>query len=125
MDLPAFLAAERLSLGGACVSRAVREGSHTAFYFWISVVFVFVFLFFWAYLFYFPYVHPCNRGVWVLVTQYTLQITFNGDPGFVASVPRAKGSASSEALLPRTFVLSFVLGLPSPIMFYFVFFLLM
>jgi hypothetical protein len=125
MALPAFLAAERLSLGGACVSRAVRDGSHTAFCFWISVVFAFVFLFFWAYLFYFPHVHPRNRGVWVLVTQYTLQITFNGNPGFVASVPRTKGPASSEALPLHNFILSFVLGLPSPIMFYFVFFLLM
>jgi hypothetical protein len=33
-----------------------------------------------------PHVHPCNC-VWVIVTQYTCQITFNGDPGFVASVP--------------------------------------
>jgi hypothetical protein len=90
-----------------------------------SVVFVFIFLFFWAYLFYFSHVYPCNRGVWVLVTQYTLQITFTGDPGFVVSVPQAKGPASSEALPPRTFILSFVLGLPSSIMFYFVFFFLM
>jgi hypothetical protein len=44
MGLLVFLAAERLSLGGACVSRTVREGSHTAFCLWISIVFVFVFL---------------------------------------------------------------------------------
>jgi hypothetical protein len=37
--------------------------------------FFFVFLFFWAYLFCFPHVHPCNRGVWVLMTQYSLQFT--------------------------------------------------
>lgn len=125
MGLPAFLDAKRLSLGGACVSRAVREGSHTACCFWISVVFVYVFLFFWAYLFYFLHGHPCNRSVWVFVTQYTTQITFNGDPGFVASVPRVKGPASSEVLLPRTFILNFIFGLPSPILFYFVFDLLM
>jgi hypothetical protein len=46
MGLSAFLAAERLSLGGACVSCAVREGSHTALCFWISVVFFFCFLIF-------------------------------------------------------------------------------
>jgi hypothetical protein len=125
MGLPVFLAAERLSLGGACVSRTVRDGSHTACCLWIYVVFVYVFLSFWAYLFSFLYVHLCNRCVWVFVTQYTTQITFNGDPGFVASVPRAKGPASSEALPPRTFILSFVFGLPSPILYYFVFDLLM
>jgi hypothetical protein len=84
-----------------------------------------LFLFFWAYLFYFLHGHPCNQGVWVLMTQYTLQITFNGDLGFVASVSRAKGLAFLEALPPRTFVFRFVLGLPSPFVFYFVFYLLM
>jgi hypothetical protein len=38
------------------------------------------------------------------VTQYTCEITFNGDPGFVASVPQTKGPASLEALPPRTFI---------------------
>jgi hypothetical protein len=44
-------------------------------------------------------------GILVIVTQYTYEITFNGDPDFVASVHRVNESASSEAL-PR--VLSFV-----------------
>jgi hypothetical protein len=43
----------------------------------------------------------------------------------VVSVPQAKWPASSEALPPCTFVLRFVLGLPSPFVFYFVFYLLM
>jgi hypothetical protein len=63
--------------------------------------------------------------VWVLVTQYILQIIFTGDSGFVASVPQVKGLASSKALPLHTFILNFVLGLFSPIVFYFVFFLLM
>jgi len=48
------------------------------------------------------------------MTQYTYDITFIGDPGFVASVPRVKGPASSKALPPRTFVLSLLFGLPMP-----------
>jgi hypothetical protein len=60
-----------------------------------------------------PPVYPCF-SVWVLVIQYTCEITFNGDPGFVASVPRVKGLASSEALPPRTYVLSLIFGLPIP-----------
>lgn len=121
MGLSAFLVAEWLSLGGAWDTRAVSEGSHFALCFWISVVFVFVFLFFWAFLCYFPHVYPCNWCVCVIVTQYTTQITLSGDPDFVAFVPRAKGPASSKVLSPHTFILSFVLGLPSPITFYFVF----
>jgi len=75
---------------------------------------VFVLLFFWAYLLYpSPHVYPCF-SVWVHVTQYTCEITFNGDPDFVASVPRVKGPASSEALPPRTYVLSLIFGLPIP-----------
>jgi hypothetical protein len=63
-----------------------------------------------------PIIHPifCYYGVWVLVTQYTFEITFTGDPGFVTSVSRANGPAFSEALPPRTFVLSFIFGLPRP-----------
>jgi hypothetical protein len=42
---------------------------------------------FWAFLLHLPpLVHHCN-GVWVIVTQYTSQITFIGDPRFVAFVP--------------------------------------
>jgi hypothetical protein len=112
---PPLPIAERLSLGGAWFSRASWEGSHTASSANIAAaVFVFLCLLYWAYLlYYFPPVYPCF-GVWVLVTQYTFEITFNGDPGFVASVPRANGPASSEALPPRTFVLSFNFGLPRP-----------
>lgn len=56
------------------------------------------------------------------MTQYTFEITFTGDPGFVASVPQANGPASSEALLLRTFVLSFNFGLPRPSFSVFLFF---
>jgi hypothetical protein len=63
-------------------------------------------------------VHPCNV-VWVLVTQYTPNITFIGDPDFVASVPQTIGPASSKALPPRIFVLNFNFGLPNPSIFSF------
>jgi hypothetical protein len=112
---PANPADERLLLGGACSPRAVMDGSHPAFL-WTATVglIVFVLLFFWAYLLYpSPPVYPCF-SVWVLVTQYTCEITFNGDPDFVASVPRVKGPASSEALPPRTYILSLIFGLPIP-----------
>jgi hypothetical protein len=48
------------------------------------------------------------------VTQYTSQITFTSDTGFVASILQTIGPASPEALLPRTIVLSFNFGLPKP-----------
>jgi len=46
MASPAFLAAERLSLRGACVSRAVRDSSHSAFCFCIFCCVCFYFLVF-------------------------------------------------------------------------------
>jgi hypothetical protein len=107
--------AERPSLGGAWFSRASWDGSHTASSaIFAAAVFVFVCLFFWAFLLYpslpvYPYF-----GVWVFVTQCTYEIIFNGDPGFVASVPQANGPASSEALPPRTFIHSLYFGLPKP-----------
>jgi hypothetical protein len=115
---PAFPVAERSPLGGACPSRAVTAaGSHCSSSKRTSAavtVCVLIFLLFWAYLLYpSPSVYPCNC-VWVLVTQYTCYITFTGDPGFVASVPRTNGPASSEALPPRTFILSFQFGLSKP-----------
>jgi hypothetical protein len=113
---PVFPVAERPPLGGACSSRAVTDGSHCSSSCQTAADTVYVFislLFFWAHLLYpSPPVYPCFC-VWVLVTQYTCDIIFNGDPGFVASVPRAKGPASSEALPPRTFILSLNLGCPS------------
>jgi hypothetical protein len=119
---PAFPVAERPSLGGACTSRAVTDGSHSSSFYWTSAVLavcVFIYLFYWAYLLY-PspplYLYFC---VWVLVTQYTCDITFIGDPSFVVSVSRAKGLASSEALPPRTFIHSFKFGLPKPFCFCF------
>lgn len=51
-------------------------------------------------------------SVWVPVTQYSCEITFNGDSGFVASVPRAIGPASLEALPPHTFILTLYFRLP-------------
>jgi len=106
---------ERLSLGSACFSRATQDGSHPSSTRFSASVVYFCFMFFWAFVLSpFPHVYPCYYGVWVLVTQYTFEITFTGDSGFVASVPRANGPASSEALPPRTFVLSFNFGLPRP-----------
>jgi len=91
---------------------AASQTASSAIFSTAVIVFVFVCMFLWAFLLFpSPLVYPC-LGVWVLVTQYTFEITFNGDPGFVASVPRANGPASSEALPPRTFVLSFNFGLP-------------
>jgi hypothetical protein len=108
-------AIERPHLGGTCYPLAVRKGSHSAIFCWIfTVVFVFVLLYFWAYLLYHsPHVHPCN-GVWIFVTQYTFQITFSGDPGFVASVSQANGPTSPEVLPSHTFVLRFFLELHNP-----------
>jgi hypothetical protein len=93
--IPPLPIAERPSLGSAWFSRPSWDGSHTASSsIFAAVVFVFVCLFFWAFLLYpSPPVYP-YFGVWVLVTQYTYEITFNGDPSFVASVPRANGPAS-------------------------------
>jgi len=53
-------------------------------------------------------------GVWVLVTQYTCEITFIGDPDFVASVPRANEPTSSKVLPPRTYIPRLYFGLPKP-----------
>jgi hypothetical protein len=112
-----FPVAERPPLGIACPLRAVTDGSHCSSSYRTAAVTVYVFislLFFWAYLLYpSPPVYPCFC-VWVLATQYTCDITFIGDPGFEASVPRAKGPASSEALPPRTFIFRFKFGLPKP-----------
>jgi hypothetical protein len=46
--------------------------------------------------------------------QYTCEITFNGDLGFVASVPQIKGPAFLEALPPRTFIHKLNFGLSKP-----------
>jgi hypothetical protein len=105
-------AVERPPLGGACSPRAVMEGSHPAFL-WTSTVYfiIFVLLYFWTYLLFpSPHVHPSYGCDWVLVTQYTFLITFIGDPGFVALVPRAIEPASSKVLPPR----KIVFGLPCP-----------
>jgi hypothetical protein len=114
---PANPAAERPPLGGAWTSRAVTDVSHSSSINRTSAVFavfVFVCLFYWAYLLYSsPPVYPCF-SVWVIVTQYTCEITFNGDPDFLASVPQIKGPASSEALPSRTFILILYFGLPKP-----------
>jgi len=113
-SIPLFPTAERSSLGSAWLSRASEEGSHPASASLVAAVFVFICLLYWAYLLYpSPPVYPCF-SVWVLVTQYTCEITFNGDPGFVAFMPRAIGPASSEALPPRTFILRLYFGLPKP-----------
>jgi hypothetical protein len=96
-------AVERPPLGGACSSCAVMEGSHPAFL-WTSAVYFIIFVL----LFPSPHVHPSYGCDWVLVTQYTFLITFIGDPGFVASVPRVIEPASSKVLPPR----KIVFGLP-------------
>jgi hypothetical protein len=108
---------ERPPLGGACFSRASKNSSHLSSE---AAVCVFLFMYLWALLLYHsPLVYPCFY-VWVLVTQYTCQITFTGNLGFVAFMPRANGPASSEALPPRTFIFSFIFGLPRPcFVFYF------
>lgn len=67
-----------------------------------------------------PHVYVCF-GVWVLVIQYTFQITLNGDPDFVTSVPQVIGPVFSEALSLHTFVLSFLFGLPRPCCYVFYF----
>jgi hypothetical protein len=109
---PAFPNAERPPVCGAWTSHAVKEGSHPFSFNRTSDAFVFVLLFFWAYLlFSSPHVYPCFDN-WVLVTQFTCDITFTGDPGFVASVPRVNRPSSSEVLPPRTFVHSLNFGLP-------------
>jgi hypothetical protein len=80
---PVFPNDERPSLGGAWISRTVREGSHSsinrtsAVYFTVCAVLL---LYFWVVLLYSsPTVYPCFCD-WVFVTQYTCQITFIGDP---------------------------------------------
>jgi flagellar biosynthesis component FlhA len=52
------------------------------------------------------------------VTQYTFQITFNGDSDFVASVYRVKRPASSEALPHVISLLGLFLGCPVLIVFF-------
>jgi hypothetical protein len=109
---------ERPPLGGAWFSRASKNGSHPSLE---AAVLVVLFMYFWALLLYLsPLVYPCFC-VWVLVTQYTCQITFIGDPGFVASMPQVNGPASSKALPLHNFVLIFIFGLPRPYsVFYFI-----
>jgi hypothetical protein len=113
---------ERLSLGGAWFSRATQDGSHPSSTRFSAAFVYFRFMIFWAFVLSpFPHVYLCYYGVWVLVTQYTFEITFTGDPDFVASVSRANGPASSE-VLPR--VLSFlvsILGCPYPLVVLFLF----
>jgi hypothetical protein len=78
------------------------------------VLFFFFFFFFGVFLLHvFSPVHYCN-GVWVIVTQYTSNITITGDLDFVVSMPQTIGLASSEALSPCIFVLSLNFGLPNP-----------
>jgi hypothetical protein len=75
---------------------------------------LFFFFFFGVFLLHvFSPVHYCN-GVWVIVTQYTSNITITGDLDFVVSMPQTIGLASSEALSPCIFVLSLNFGLPNP-----------
>jgi hypothetical protein len=83
------------------------------------------FLFFWAFVLYpSPHVYLYCFGVWVIVTQYTYEITFNGDLSFVVSVLRVKWPASSKVLPPHIFVHSFIFGLCMPSCFYVFSFLL-
>jgi hypothetical protein len=112
---PANPAAKRPPLGGAWTSRAVTDGSHSFSINKTFAIFAFlVCLFYWASLLSpFPPVYP-YFGVRVLVTRYTCEITFNGDPGFVALVPQTKRSAPSEALPPHTFIHRLNFGLSKP-----------
>lgn len=109
--IPALPIVEKLPLGGPWFSRASKNDSHPSSKDAICVV---LFMYLWALLLYpSPIVYPCFC-VWVLVTQYTCQITFIGDPDFVVSVPWANGSAFSEALLLHNFVFSFIFWLLRP-----------
>jgi hypothetical protein len=67
-----------------------------------------------------PPVYFCF-GVRVLVTQYTFQITFNGKPDFVASVPQVIRPASSEALSCVLSFLVFFLSCLDLVVVYFIF----
>jgi hypothetical protein len=113
---PPLLIAERPSLGGAWFSRATWEGFHTAYSANIvAAVFVFFCLLYWAYLLYhfFP-VYPCFV-VWVFVTQYTFEITFNG-PCLELMGPHLR------KYCPRVFsFLVSILGCPGPSVVYFLF----
>jgi hypothetical protein len=109
---------ERPPLGGAWFSRASRNGSHPTYTSTVVCEFFFFLMYFWAFWLYpSPHVHPYFY-IWILVTQYTYQITFNSDSGFVAFMPQAKGPASSETLSSRSYVLRFIFGLPSPTVFF-------
>jgi len=84
------------------------------FFFFIFFILLKIFFFFGVFLLHvFSPVHYCN-GVWVIVTQYTSNITITGDLDFVVSMPQTIGLASSEALSPCIFVLSLNFGLPNP-----------
>jgi hypothetical protein len=90
---------------------------------WLATaVFVFICLLFWV--FFVVFLSSCLPMFWclVLVIHYTCQITFIGNPDYMASVPRAKRPIYSEALLPRTYILSLNFGLPRPCCFFFFFF---
>jgi hypothetical protein len=79
---PVTTVAERPPFGGVWTSRVVTDDSHSSSINRTSAVFVFVCLFYWAYLLYLPPPVYSSFGVLVFVTQYTCEITFNGDPGF-------------------------------------------
>jgi hypothetical protein len=84
------------------------------FFYCFACTHFFFFFFFGVFLLHvFSPVHYCN-GVWVIVTQYTSNITITGDLDFVVSMPQTIGLASSEALSPCIFVLSLNFGLPNP-----------
>jgi len=102
-------------LGGACFSNASRNDSHqTSYSTHTSAV---VCVFFNEFLDFLLYISPHVYSyfcVWVIVTQYICQITFNSDPGFVASMPQGKGLVSSKALPPRSYIHSLNFRLPRP-----------
>jgi len=104
----------------AYMPQTIRPAIQQLLMFCFCVVYVivfpvlFFFLYFWVFLLHVsPHVHPYN-GVWVLVTQYTSNITFTGDSGFMASVSQTFGPTSSKELPPRTFILHLNFGLSSP-----------
>jgi len=65
-----------------------------------------------------PPIHPSN-GVWVLVTQYTSNITFTSDPSFVVSVPQTIEPASLETLHRVLSFLVLILSCLAQICFFF------
>jgi hypothetical protein len=107
----------------AFVPQIICPAIHQLLMFCVCVVYVivfhFLFMFFWVILLDLSlHVHSYNV-VWILVTQCTPNITFTGDPGFVVSVPQTIEPASSEALSPRIFILSFNFELSNPSIFSF------